>query len=98
MGFFIIALGIKTNCCSLPSILFNNLSRTMLVYFYNIISIKRPDTTYPFFIVLLWAISNASNSIISLNMYIIIIVAIVCGSYMSILGEKKEPYLENNRV
>lgn len=65
---------------------------SMLVYFYKNYSVKRPDTAYPFFIVLLWALSNVSNSVSSLNTYIVIIVAIVCGSYMSILGKKKETY------
>ena len=68
---------------------FLGLILSMMIYFYKNFSLKRPDTAYPFFIVLIWATANLSNSVSLFRIYVVLIVAIVCGSYAGLLSGKK---------
>jgi O-antigen ligase len=87
-----LSFGIKYGVLGLFS--FSGLIISMIVYFYRIFSIKKPDTAYPFFIVLLWAMANLTNSISMFKIHFVLIIAMVCGTHIGLLRKTVIPIKE----
>ena len=80
-----LAIGIKYGF--LAMIAFTGLIVSMLLFFKKHMSLDRPVTVYPFYVVLIWIIANLSNSISLFRVYFVLLVAIVCGSFVSLYRE-----------
>ena len=61
---------------------------SMFYYFRKHISPKEPVTLYPFFMVLIWIMANCTQEISLFKLYFVQLIAIVCGSCLSLLRKQ----------
>ena len=91
----LLAVGIKYGVLSL--IVLSGMMISMFIYFKKRISPGQPETVYPFYAALIWALSNISNSVTDFRAYFVLLVAIVSGCSATFYGEKAENSLANKQ-
>jgi O-antigen ligase len=97
-----LAIAVKYGVLTMLSFIFMVIS--MFVYFAKKISFNNLTTTFPYFIILIWLLSNLTNSITQFNSYFEILIAIICGSFISLYkktdnsGKNKESLKPNPGV
>ena len=64
---------------------------SMLIYFKKRICLEKPLTVCPFFIALIWIIANMSQEITLFGLYFVLLVAIICGSFVSLYDQAGKP-------
>lgn len=79
-----LAVGIKYGFVAMTTLV--GVMVSMLLYFKRHISLDRPVTLYPFFMVFIWMMANISQGMADFNRYFVLLVAIVCGSFVSVYG------------
>ena len=81
-----LATGVKYGKISM--LIFPAMMVSMLIYFIRKIEINNTITLYPFYIVLIWMLSNLSNDLSNFNVYFVILVALVSGSFVSLYNNQ----------
>jgi len=63
---------------------------SMLLYFKRRIIFDRPETSYPYYAILIFLIGHVTQPFAGFRIYYVLLVAIVCGSFVSVYSDKRE--------
>ena len=83
-----LAVGIKYGFLSMITLVGAMVS--MLIYYKKHFSLDKPVTIYPFFVVFIWMMANVSQEMTDFSTYFVLLVAIVCGSFVSLETEESK--------